>query len=261
MVVRVGDTVRRPSGPWTSTVHDLLRHVRARGFALAPEPLGWDRSGREILRFVPGRTVGWAVPWPAWIRSDEILDSVGRSVADFHRAVADFRPAGVAACNSGPAELGAGLIVCHNDLGPYNAVVDEDGGLAAFIDWDQAGPGPALSDLAFVAWQWVPLHGPFVASYLGWAELGAWPAGRALEYRAGRLRRLLDAYGLGDRASFVAAVEDRIRYNRSVMLERAGAGDPAYQALVDQGHVGGMDEALGYLTEVGPELQASIEEG
>ena len=234
-------------------MHDLLRHVRARGYDLAPEPLGRDGSGREVLRYVPGRTVGWSLPWPGWIRSDGMLEAVGAGVGAYHRAVADFRPSGAVPWNSGRAELGPDQIVCHNDLAPYNAVVGEDGTLAAFIDWDLAGPGTALSDLAFVAWQWVPLHGPFVTSLLGWAEAAA-----GLAERARRLRLLLDAYGLEGRAGFVAAVEERVRYNKAVMVERAADGDVAYQALVDQGHVAGMDEALSYLADVAPALQARL---
>lgn len=255
MVVRVGDTVRRTAGPWTPAVHELLRHIRARGFELAPEPLGLDESGREMLRYVPGETVGWSVPWPAWIRSDELLDTVGRAVAGYHSAAADFRPVGPVEWRWGRSELEPSQIVCHHDLAPYNVVASPEGRLRAFIDWDLAGPGTPLSDLAFVAWQWVPLHGPFVASLLGWADLADGPG---LDARARRLRRLLDSYGLEERAGFITAVEDRVRYNRAIMIERAAAGDVAYAALVEQGHVGGMDEALAFLAGVGEELQARL---
>jgi aminoglycoside phosphotransferase (APT) family kinase protein len=236
-VVRVGDTVRRTAGPWTPAVHDLLRHVRAAGFDLAPEPMGCDESGREVLRYLPGETLGWSIPWPEWVRTDEMLDAVGAATAAYHRAAAGFRPPGLA----------AGLIVCHNDLAPYNMVF-RAGRLTGIIDWDLAGPGPPVWDLAFVAWQWVPLHGPFVSAALGWSE----PVDRA-----GRLRRLLDAYGLAERAGFVGTVAERIRYNRDLMLERAASGDAAYQALVDQGHVAGMEEALRYV-ESAAGLQAAL---
>ena len=234
-VVRVGDTVRRTAGPWTPGVHDLLHHVRSRGFGMAPEPLGYDGSGREILRYIPGETVGWSLPWPDWVRSDSLLDQVGRATAAYHRAVADFRPSG----------LPAGRIICHHDLAPYNMVC-AGGELVGIIDWDLSGPGRALSDLAFVAWQWVPFHGPFVAQLMGWAE----PIDRA-----GRTKRLLDAYGLHERAGFMGAVVERVLYNRGVMLTRAAEGDPAYQALVDQGHIAGMDEALAFLETEGPAIQ------
>lgn len=247
-VVRVGDTVRRRPGPWTPTVHELLHHVRARGFALAPEPLGLDESGREVLRYIPGETTGWQLPWPEWVRSGPVLAEVGAALAAYHRAVSDFRPEGEVPWQWGPARLGETEIVCHHDLAPYN-VVARNGRLVGIIDWDLAGPGRPVSDLAFAAWQWVPLHGPFVASLMGWD-----PA----RDRSGRLRLLLDAYGLEDRSGFVAAVAERVRLNRSVMLDRAAAGDTAYQALVDQGHVGGMDEALRFLDEEGPRLQAQL---
>jgi hypothetical protein len=58
-VVRVGDTVRRPAGPWTPAVHALLAHLHEVGFHAAPRPLGLDERGREVLEFVPGATV-----WP-----------------------------------------------------------------------------------------------------------------------------------------------------------------------------------------------------
>jgi hypothetical protein len=247
-VVRVGNTVRRPVGSWTPAVHDLLGHVRRRGFLLAPEPMGTDESGREVLSFIEGLTVGWSTPWPAVVRSAALLQEVGEVVARYHRAVADFRPDGVVPWQLGPAALGEDEIICHHDLAPYNVVL-ADGHLAGIIDWDLAGPGPARSDLAFVAWQWVPLHGPFVTRMLGWDE----PPDRAR-----RLRLLLDAYGLADRDGFVGDVAARIRFNRAVMVRRATEGNAAYQALVDRGHLAGMDEGLAFLAEQGPAIQAAL---
>jgi hypothetical protein len=247
-IVRVGDTVRRPAGPWTPTVHALLRHVRQRGFELAPEPLGMDEAGREIISYVPGTTVGWSLPWPAPIRTEDLLVEMGSATARYHLAVADFRPAGTIPWQSGAAALGPSELVCHHDLAPYNVVVT-DGRLMGIIDWDLAGPGSALSDLAFVAWQWVPLHGPFTTSLLGWTD----PPDRAR-----RLRLLLDAYGLGDRTGFIDHVVARVGYNRDIMVQKAAAGSRAYQTLIDNGHLVGMDEALSFLAEHGPRLQDQL---
>src|SRR5438094_344586 len=52
-VVRVGDTVRRTSGPWTPAVHALLKHLASVSYP-APRPKGIDEQGREVLSFVPG---------------------------------------------------------------------------------------------------------------------------------------------------------------------------------------------------------------
>jgi hypothetical protein len=247
-VVRVGDTVRRPAGPWTPTVHAVLRHIRDRGFDLAPDPVGVDEAGREILSYIPGATVGWSLPWPDWIWAEDLLVQVGETTARYHRAVADFRPAGSLTWQSGPASVGPYELVCHNDLAPYNTVV-VGGRLQGVIDWDLAGPGTAVSDLAFVAWQWVPLHAPGVTSFLGW---------RRPPDRPRRLRLLLDAYGLDDRTDFIEAVMKRVGYNRDIMIRRAAEGDRAYQALIDQGHVAGMEAAQAFLAEHGPRLQEQI---
>jgi len=46
-VVRKGQTVRRPAGPWTPAVHALLAHLHAAGFAGAPRR--WA-STRRVVR-------------------------------------------------------------------------------------------------------------------------------------------------------------------------------------------------------------------
>ncbi|WUL63798.1 hypothetical protein OG943_28775 [Amycolatopsis sp. NBC_00345] len=53
-VVRVGDTVRRPAGPWTPAVHALLEHLHSNGFRGSPRPLGLDGQGREVLTYAEG---------------------------------------------------------------------------------------------------------------------------------------------------------------------------------------------------------------
>jgi aminoglycoside phosphotransferase (APT) family kinase protein len=226
----------------------LLRHVRDRGFDLAPEPLGVDELDREILSFIPGTTVGWSLPWPKVIRSDDLLTQVGEATAEYHRVVADFRPTGPVPWQSGLSALQDSEIVCHHDLAPYNVVLAAER-LAGIIDWDLAGPGTPRSDLAFVAWQWVPLHGPFVTQLVGWDDLPD---------RGQRLRLLLDAYGLHDRTGFIDDVVSRIAYNRDIMTSRAAEGNQAYQSLIEKGHVAGMDEALSFLAETGSRLQDQI---
>lgn len=86
-VWRVGETVRRRAGPWTGTVHQLLVYVRERGTNWAPEPLGMDVRGREVLSFVEGH-----------------VPAGGRGLA--------------LPCRT-PAE-----VICHNDFSPHNLVFD-----------------------------------------------------------------------------------------------------------------------------------------
>jgi len=76
--VRVGNTVRRATGPWTPAVHALLADLAGKGFAGSPRPLGLDSQGREVLTFLAGETVGSTLPWPQWVHADETLIQVAR---------------------------------------------------------------------------------------------------------------------------------------------------------------------------------------
>jgi aminoglycoside phosphotransferase (APT) family kinase protein len=137
-VVRVGDEVRRPVGPHSDFVHLVLRELEYAGFDGAPRFLGIDEHGRERLSYLPG----WVAPdlaHGAW-RDEQLL-----AVAELVRRVHD------ALSHSGlPGEAET---VCHNDLGPCNAV-HVNGTPRAFIDWDRAAPGPRVYDLAHAAWRW-----------------------------------------------------------------------------------------------------------
>lgn len=181
-VARVGDTVRRPAGPWTPAVQALLAHLERRGFP-APRPLGTDAQGREVVSFVEGQPSTW--PWPAPLLEEEGVRAVGALVRRFHEAVADFRPAGAQRWQRGARAVLPGELVCHGDLNPSN-ILWEGGRPVALIDWESAYPGWALSDLAMLAWTACPLLGDEPLAAMGF---------RAPPSRRGRLRALLAGYG------------------------------------------------------------------
>jgi hypothetical protein len=248
-VMRNGDTVRRPGQPWNKDVHELLQHVRDRGFLLAPEPQGFDEQGREILSYIEGDTSAAVTPWPGPLWSDELLADVGRAVAGYHRAVADFIPDANARWQYRPRPLEAGEIICHHDFAPYNAVFN-DHQLLGIIDWDGAGPGTVQEELAFLAWQWVPLGPPDLKEHVG--------CDPQIDEVA-RLRLLLDSYGYQDRAGLIDAVIERIEISRSGIEERAAVGDPPYVSLRDEGYTRGMERTIQYLIERGSHFQTKIE--
>src|SRR5918998_3351245 len=91
-VSRVGDTVRRGTGPWTPAVHALLRHLEGVGFDGAPRVLGTDELGREVLSYVPGDTPDRASPEAV---TGRVLEGVGRLLRRYHEAARGFElPAG-----------------------------------------------------------------------------------------------------------------------------------------------------------------------
>ena len=224
-VVRVGDTVRRPSGPWTPAVHALLSHLEARGFDAAPRPLGFDDQGREILSYVAGETIGMQAPWPAWCWSEETLVAVGRLLQRYHRAVADFVPPPDAHWRLLDRAPEVDEVICHNDVAPANLVRRPDGHFA-LIDWDVAGPGSPVEDLAFAACRFAPLHPDSECERLGF---------QALRERPRRLRVLLDSYGLERRQDFVDRMLARGAASLSRIAAAARAGDASFQGLIDGG--------------------------
>jgi Ser/Thr protein kinase RdoA (MazF antagonist) len=154
-VVRVADTVHRTAGPWTPTIHRLLRHVHARGIAWVPAPIGMSENGRELLTFLPGTVLQY--PMPEWAWTDGVLVDAGAHLAAVHRATSDFDATG--GCWQLPTHAPV-EVICHNDFAPYNLVFDDRHAIVGVIDWDTASPGPRVWDLAYLAYRLVPLGRP-----------------------------------------------------------------------------------------------------
>jgi aminoglycoside phosphotransferase (APT) family kinase protein len=222
-VLRTGDLVRRPAGPWTATVQALLAHVAAAGFPGAPRPHGMDEQGRDVVEFVPGDVP--AYPVPAYARSDASLRRVATLLRDLHDATVDFAAPVGATWYLPPREPPE--VVCHGDIAPYNCVF-RDGVPVAFIDFDTAHPGPRVWDVAYAAYRFVPLTDP------------DGPDGHGhLDEQARRLRLMCDSYRLDapDRAALIATMLDRLDALVDHIHVRAAAGDAAFASHLAMGHV------------------------
>ncbi len=202
---RVGRTVRRPTGAWTPAVHELLAYLNAEGLRGVPALHGMDEEGREILEYVEGR----GVPIDREVVLDSVLEEAVAWLRDFHDIVEGFRPSGTRTWRGGEAELGEGQIICHHDPGAYNWII-QSGHFVAMIDWDMAGPGRAVDDLAFLAWTGIPLY----------REIPVADVVRRLDI-------VVDAYGEWGPMTVLDAVVERM----STASDRIEAG----QARGDQG--------------------------
>lgn len=192
-MVRRGDQLLRPIGPWSPAVHQYLRHLEAAGFGGAPRVLGIEGT-REVLTFIDGDVAndpawepGRGHRLPPHARTEAALAGAALLIRALHQAAAGFRPT-LTGYRFQPRPPAAGEIVCHGDLGPWNTVY-RDGMPVAFIDWDAAGPARPLDDLAAAAWTFVPLAPAQQLRQAGFDPLPDLPA---------RLRSFLDAYGLTD---------------------------------------------------------------
>lgn len=214
--VRVGDTVRRPTGPWTPAVHALLDHLNRTGLDSIPAVHGIDERGREILSYLPGRAVDVDIE----IVPDTLLAAAVEWLRRFHEAVRDYRPAGPVRWRNGTWTLAADEIICHHDPGAYNWIVEGDR-LVGVVDWDMAAPGRPIDDLAFMAWNVIPLHQPLPHEYVAArlrlmaARYGGVSPVDLLEHAARRMRRATDTIETGQRRGDAG------------MLNLARLGEPA----------------------------------
>ena len=212
-VVRVGDTVRKPAGSWTPAVEALLAFLGERGFGGAPRPLGRDERGRQVLEYIPGPVAQDQPPL-----DDGGLHRVGRLIRELHDTCADFVPPPGARWNVAiPPDRDD--LVCHHDLAPWNLVLGEDRWV--FIDWDGAGPGSRLWDLAYAVKGFVPL------------EDGGDPARDGI-----RIRALADGYGLdlSQRARLPELIEAHTRGMAFLLEDGARTGTQPWARLHAEGH-------------------------
>src|ERR1700684_3117647 len=179
LVVRVGDTVRRPIAPCWPATHALLAHLSNGGLDGAPR-VREVGPGTETLTYIHGQAA--IPPLAEETLTDAALVSVADLVRRYHLAAASFDPAGYRWPRPIPARFRTGL-VSHNDAHPANLVFRE-GRAVALIDFDWAGPGSAIWDFAAAARYWAPLQDE--------ADITDSRQGRALE----RFRVFLDASGL-----------------------------------------------------------------
>ena len=242
-VVRVADTVRRPGGSWVPTTVSLLHHLESEGFP-APRPLGSDDDGRQILSWIRG--VPTWLEHHRWWGTDGALARAGRLIRHLHDALDRFQiPAG-ATWRGGwdRPEDGTGPI-CHHDLAPWNMVAGADGELYV-IDWDGAGPGDRMAELAYAACGLVPMRRDHKCAELGWLR----PPDRV-----GRLEVFRRAYGLSDQDrpamadAIIASMRSGVTFGEQMYAEGRepwaswwaadlGAGDredlAAAEAVVEQ---------------------------
>jgi hypothetical protein len=214
-VVRVGNTVRRPSGPWSSSVHALLCHLAGVGYAGAPRSLGFDEQGRHVVEWVEGDC-----RHPYLGPDDEglALGAVGRIIREFHDAARGFVPPADAVWNV-VIEPDKANFICHHDLAGWNFVDGVRRGV--FIDWDTAAPGSALWDLAWAVHGFVQLDGSVSV---------------ALVMR--RLSHLANGYALteDERRNLVALLPTRARSMVELLRRGHETGTQPWRRLWLEGH-------------------------
>lgn len=188
-VVRIDNTVRRSVGSNSEFSHAVLKLLEAKGYGHAPRFLGIDEKGREILTFMAGEVHHGEMNW-----TDAQLIKVVQMLKDFHDATAG-------------SELTEGSeVVCHNDVAPWNTILENEVPIA-FIDFDDVSPGNRADDLAYMIWTFL--------------ELGSEVSGSV---QAKRIQTISEGYGFSDRRKLIDAVleqQERILAKREQLAKDA----------------------------------------
>ncbi len=229
-VVRIGDEVARPSYPQTTAVEHFLQHLVGHGLTFVPEPLGFDAQGRHRLRFIEG--VAPMPPYPAWAFDEQLLTGVALLQRRLHAASRSYEPPpdavwAVSAGDYFPPDASncAAPIVCHNDLGMTNIIVDQSHLAVGVIDFDYCRPVDPLFDIAVAIRHWAPFGDLDVVH------------GQSID-RVRRFGLFCDVHELGsaERERVVLLAAAFLEHARHNVKALAAAGNIGFQMLLDNGY-------------------------
>ena len=240
-VYRSGHTVRREMKPNSEKIHALLKHLEGKGYEYAPKYLGIDDKGREILSFIEGEAGNYPLKTYMW--SEDVLRGIAKMLRLYHEAVSDFSfDDDWQAIDNTPQQA---EVLCHNDFAMYNIIFQNERPVG-IIDFDVAGPGPRLWDIAYTLYTCVPLSRLYLTE-----------TGEAVHYHSvhdaprikNRVASFFDAYGEGIAENYIEMILLRLEGLCKTITRRASEGDLAFQKMVEQGHLEHYQNDMTFISE------------
>ncbi|MCS5707983.1 aminoglycoside phosphotransferase family protein [Candidatus Berkiella cookevillensis] len=225
MALVLNNEVHRESGYWTKQVHQFLHFLREQGFTQAPEPLGFDEQGREIVSFVKGQTCDY--PLSDEVASLEALVSAAKLLRTYHNVSQSFlneitttNQTWMLSCRD-PQE-----VICHSDFAPYN-ICFEGKQAVGIIDFETAHPGPRVWDIVYALYRFAPFSNPKNIESFG-----------GIEDQILRAYLFCNAYGLNEesRIGLVDLMLERLQALLSFLMQSAREGNKKYVLNMQAGH-------------------------
>jgi hypothetical protein len=205
-VFKEGNTVVRTTGVWSPFVHALLQYLTTAGFKESPVFLG-QFSNSERLTYFSGEVGNY--PLKPFMRSDEMVVEAAQLLRKYHDITQHFVVPRFSVFQLPVDPDIPHEVICHNDFAPYNLVFNENH-IVGIIDFDTAGPGTRLWDIAYAVYRFAPLAKDAHCRDMGW-DLAP--------DRAHRLKLFCDAYGLENRALLIETVIKRLEFLVSYMTK------------------------------------------
>ncbi len=146
----------------------------------------------------------------------------------YHDAALDFVPPASSQWGFSYPDTERHEVICHNDFAPYNFVY-KDQVPYAVIDFDLAGPGPRLRDIAYAAYWMTPL------SFNG-DDMKAL-AEADLQAGSRRLHLFCETYGVEVDGALFEMVAEILRFMGNEREMRILLGEEAAAKLKREGHL------------------------
>lgn len=229
------DCVIRPANPWTLAVQSFLQFLWDKGFDNIPKPYGLTEDGKEMVSYVDGDVYHddlWRI-----FQSEEVLIDVAKLLRRFHNAGKEYM---TNLTGDEPWMLQKRQpqeVMCHGDFAPYN-ITFVDGKVSGIIDFDTLHPGPALWDIAYAVYRWIPFVSPENPDY-------CYDLPKQIE----RLKLFADSYGMDNdsRKALLAMMIKRITALVDYMKEQESLGNEDVIQNIKDGHMDLYLQDIAYL--------------
>ncbi|OES46000.1 phosphotransferase [Domibacillus iocasae] len=247
-VYRSGDTVRRDLKEDSPKIHKLLKHLENKGFNCSPKFLGIDEKGREILSFIEGEAGNY--PLKGYMLSNDVLKEIAKMLRLYHEAVSDFplldefKPV-----DNTPQKA---EVLCHNDFAIYNIIFNCEKPVG-IIDFDVAGPGPKIWDIAYTLYTCLPLSRFYPAETEQEVHYVPYDPSLHASLIKKRLTLFFEAYGEEMPRNFLEIVLLRLEGLCKTITRKANEGDLAFQKMIDEGHSAHYQNEIKFIREHGKE--------
>ncbi len=224
-IYRVNDTVLRKGGVWSESVQKVLAYLHENGFAYSPKPLGVDSNGYEKQAYLPGESMFH--PWKEVLLGEDGLTQVARMLRNLHDITTNLEMPENTIWRTMAAPKSRGQIIRHGDLGPWNTLWQGDK-LTGIIDWEFTAPGNAITDLAQLAWYYIPLR-----DEAGWRKSGF----RQTPDFKHRLEVICDVYGTFNPSEVVAELDRLQQFEILETMTRGGSGEAPWSNWLSSGQI------------------------
>lgn len=227
-IFKIGNIVRKQKSPWWDATCQVLLHLESVGYPWSQRIVA-EHAESVDFTYIHGTTIA---PDLRGFTDENTLRLIGQRIRELHDALVGFRLDHGTETVPWPVSPSAETIICHNDLSPWNTVVN-DGIFQGFIDWDLVSYGTREWELAWACWRWAPIY----------------PQGERITFDAAaqmdRCSILLRAYGLDvlDLNHFVDLIDRRMECALQSVEQLGARGVPGFKQLLATGmHLSGHDD-------------------